>query len=123
MATLTLDKVWINHLPDGAAVSANSAIGRTLSHEIDGEVRTYAGGRRRAVATVGRMTTFEFVLRSVTTTTIDTLQSWLGETVQVRDARGQLYVGVFFSIDVAEFRVPTLYDVAVSLRVVDPVEV
>jgi hypothetical protein len=123
MATLQLDRVWVNHLPDGAAVAAYSAVERTRSYSQAGEVRTYAGGRQRSITSAGTAGTFGFTLRLLTSASIDTLVSWIGQTVQVRDARGQRFFGVFYAVEVTEQRdAPTLYDVALTVNVVDQVE-
>lgn len=108
-------------MDNGAAISAQSA-DRPRSITVDGEVRTYAGGRRRAVTSTGVEEVFEFRLLGVTLTTIETLKTWIGANVQVRDHRGQRYVGVLFNFGVMEKREPTKYDVTTSLSVVSFVE-
>lgn len=122
MATLNLTKVWVNRLDTGEAVSAQSAIGRNRSHSMDGEVRTYAGGRQRAITAAGERGTFEVTLRLLPQTTIDVLRSWIGIPVQIRDARGQRFFGVYFDVPVDEHRAPADYDVPLSLRIVTAVE-
>ena len=122
MATLTLTKVWVNRLDTGEAVSAQSTPERSRSHGLAGEVRTYAGGRQRAIAVAGEQGQFNVVLRFVSLTTVDTLRSWIGIPVQIRDHRGQRFFGVFFDVPVTEHRSPADYDVTLSLRVVSVAE-
>lgn len=118
MATLQLTKVWVNLLASGAAVSAQSAPGRAREHDMDGEVRTYAGGRQRAITTAGERGSFGFTLVDVSLTTVDLLRAWVGKPVQVRDHRGQRFFGVFFSVTTAEAKDPALYNATMALRVV-----
>lgn len=123
MAVLPLSKVWINRWDSGEAVSAQSIPGRGRSHTMDGGVRTYAGGRQRAYATAGERGQFDVTLVGVSQTTVDTLRTWKGQTVQVRDHRGQRFVGVFFEVSVVERRDDVAaYNVALSLRTVTVVE-
>ena len=118
MATLNLTRVWVNRLDTGEAVSAQSAVERSQEHAVAGDVRTYAGGRQRAVTQAGVASTFEFTLRFVTLATVTTLKAWIGVPVLVRDARGQAFTGVYFKVPPAEHRSPLDYDVTLSLRVV-----
>jgi hypothetical protein len=121
MPILTLSKLWINRLDNGQAVSAQSA-GRGRSHDQAGDVRTYAGGRQRAVTIAGERGTFTFRLADVTLPTVELLRSWVGLDVQVRDHRGQRFFGVFFGVTVVEHKDPSLYEVAIVLRTVTVVE-
>lgn len=119
MATLQLDRVWLNLLATGEAVSAYSAPGRTQTIGVEGEVRTYAGGRRRSVAVEGIHSQWGVTLRLITKPVIDTLESWLGEAVQVRDHRGLILYGVFFQVVPAEARDDILlWDAAIVVNVV-----
>lgn len=116
MATLQLDRVWIHRLDTAEAVSARSGTDRARSHDMDGEVRTYAGGRQRAFTKAGERGQFGVTLRLVTQPTIDVLRSWQGIPVQVRDHRGQRFVGVYFGVDVGERREVSYYDVRLTIR-------
>jgi hypothetical protein len=122
MATLTLDRVWVNRMDSGESVSAMSGVARSRQHDMAGEVRTYAGGRQRSVTTEGERGQFAFTLRLVSQDAIDTLREWKGLDVQVRDHRGQRFFGVYFAVNVIELREATLYDVAIELRTVTVVE-
>ena len=122
MAILQLDRVWVNRLDTGEAVSAISGRNRPQNHGLAGEVRTYAGGRQRAISVAGERSQFEVTLRLVSLATITLLRTWKGIPVQVRDHRGQLFVGVFFDVRVLEHASPTEYDVALPVRVVTTVE-
>lgn len=123
MATLNLTKVWVNRLDTGEAVSAQSDRKRAREHSMAGDVRTYAGGRQRAISQEGERGTFDVTLVRVTPADIETLRAWQGIPVQVRDHRGQRFVGVFFAVPVVEQRDDVnAYDVPLSLRIVTVVE-
>jgi hypothetical protein len=134
MATLTLNKMWVNLVSTGAGVSGQAAIGRTEDYTLPGEVRTYAGGRRRSITSVGEVGTYKWQYRLVPRTTVDTLHSWIGLLVQVRDTRGRRLFGAYFALIIEE--VPMLgtwcppelavggaWHVGVSLTVVTTTEV
>lgn len=116
MATLTLTKVWINRLDTGEAVSANSSPERAREHGYVGEVRTYAGGRQRAVSAAGEQGQFQFTLRFLPFATVEKLRTWARVPVLVRDWRGQSFYGVFFRVPVTEHRALD-YDVQITLMV------
>lgn len=118
MATLNLTKRWINRWDNGAAVSSQSLPRPDLEHGVTGRVDTFAGGRQRGITQVGTRTRWSFGLRDITLTTKDLLATWLGQTIQVRDNRGQMHVGIFVDLVVVEHKAPTLYDVAIVLRTV-----
>lgn len=118
VAILALTKVWLTRLDSGISVSAQSGVDRAREHSIAGEVRTYAGGRQRAVSQAGEQGKFSVTLRFLSFATVETLRSWIGVPVFVRDARGQSFTGVFFTVPITEHRSPLDYDVTIDLRTV-----
>lgn len=122
MATLMLDRVWINLLDTGQGVSAFSGKGKTLARAMKGEVRQYAGGRQRSISSKGVKGTFPFVLIDVTQTTIDRLEGWMGQAVVVRDTRGRRFFGTIFEVSSTEKGSRNYYDVALTLNEITYVE-
>jgi len=118
MATLTLSKIFVNLIDTGEAVSGNSDPSRTQQHDMDGEVRTYAGGRQRSITREGVRGSFGFTLLQLTKANVDTLTSWIGQTVQVRDHRGQRFHGVYYAIAVGEYLHPARWKASIELRLV-----
>lgn len=104
MATLTLDKFWVNLMSDGSAVAAGSDPDRTGQVSVPGEVRTYAGGRRRAVSQEGTEVSYAVVMVDMTKSQVDTLESWVGRSLQMRSNRGHRLVGTFFAVTRTEQR-------------------
>ena len=122
MATLTLGKLWINVFATGEAVSGYSA-DRGEELDLEGGVRTYAGGRRRAYTVAGDIGSFDFTIRDVTKANVDLLKSWRGILVQVRDHRGQRFVGIFRKVKPVEVKADiNLYDVQLQLETVSFVD-
>ncbi len=124
MATLVLRAVWLNLMASGEAVAAPSSFpSRKRDTTMEGGVRTYGGGRRRSITTVGRATTMAFTLRRVTTAQMARLEEWIGQDVMYRDYRGQRFVGVYYGLDVTEYKAEIdLYDVGITLNEVTWVE-
>jgi hypothetical protein len=114
MAMLELDRVWITHIDSGLQVAAYSA-DRSGGRAIPGEVRTYAGGRRRAIIGEGVTGTVAFRLRSVPPADIATLEAWMGDLVRWRDWRGQKFYGAYFAVERQERVRPDQYDLAIRL--------
>jgi hypothetical protein len=102
MASLILTKMFINFVATGEAVSGDAAPGRSEDYKVNGRVGTYGAGRQRAIATLGEAGTFTFQLRYVSRSTVDTLHLWIQQLVQVRDARGRLFYGVYFQAGIDE---------------------
>lgn len=121
---LTLTQLWINRLDTGAAISAPSGVdGGATSWENQGEVRLYASGRRRGVMVEGEGGTVGFTLLEMTFTQVETLRSWKGANVQVRDWRGRRWFGVFFSVaETPQMRYPDVYQAAFTLQTTTTVE-
>lgn len=101
MATLTLDRVWINLMATGEAVAAYSA-DRDRKMSVDGEMRTYGAGRRRSVTKAGRVNVMAFKLLNLSSLEVVQLERWLGLEVMYRDWRGQRFVGAYYGIDFTE---------------------
>ncbi|AYF26075.1 hypothetical protein CSH63_01070 [Micromonospora tulbaghiae] len=120
MATLTLTKLWINHAGTGAAIAAQSAPGRTRTITTPGQVQTYAAGTRRPIAAGTRDDTYTFTLRLITTAQLDTLTSWIGQPVQIRNDRGLLLHATYFAIDTADIRGEHRYDATITAHTIGP---
>jgi len=118
MAALALTKVFINLTATGQAISAASAPGRLNDFEVPGESRLYAGGRRRAITSTGQVATYTCVLLLVSTADRDTLRSWAGQAVQIRDNLGNRNFGIYRKVPAAEVRGrPGRWNVTIALDV------
>lgn len=117
MATnVTLDDVWI-HKGDDPSTYVRCSYTRPARENVDreGEVRRYAGGRFRSIAQVGRRKEVTFTLTWVSNADFDTLASWAGDLVMVRDARGRLVWGVYQSADINDRRAYKEGDVTLTV--------
>lgn len=115
MATLLLKQTWINLLSSGEGVGCWSARGRTSGSQAEGQVARFAGGRFRAITTQGTRRTVDFTLRDVSSANLAKLESWIGQTVVLRDTHGRRWFGVYFGLAVADRITPGLYEVGMQL--------
>ena len=122
MTILLLDRLWLNRLDTGETIAGASGREPSSSYSMEGQVRTYASGRRRAITTEGLKTE---VTRSMIALSFDTkelLVTWLGASIQMRDYRGNKWFGVFFEVAVGEYMRPDLYQAAITLQGTTTVE-
>lgn len=84
---------------------------------VDGEVRTYAGGRRRSITKAGQPRQIPISGRLLAQRTLlETLTSWRGQVVLYRDARGRKAFGTFFALTVVENPVVDACDISLTLQ-------
>jgi hypothetical protein len=114
MAQLNLTRTFVNLLSTGAYVSGPTGRGRGESYSAPGEVRTYAGGRRRSIVMAGEIGSYEFTMLRLARVDVETLRSWVGQTVEVRDNLGRRFFGVYFAVDIIEYLDPR-FNVAIKL--------
>jgi hypothetical protein len=118
MATIDLNRVWVNLVTTGQGVSGLSARARSEDYQVPVDIRTYAGGRRRAVTSAGELGKYAFQLMLVSRTTVSTLRTWQGQLVQVRDHKGRQFFGVYSAMTVEEVVSRSTWNVAIQLTVV-----
>jgi hypothetical protein len=123
MTSLTLNKLWINRLDTGEAISAPTERGSRSQKWTNGlEVRQYANGRNRSIGTTGEQGAISYKLLLISQATYEQLRTWKGIAVQVRDHRGQKWFGVFGEVDVDEYLPSGLYSATVTLLVITATE-
>lgn len=115
MAHVDLLYTWVNLLSTGQSVKGYTANGRAHQRSAEGETRRMAGGRFRAVGTLGVRRTQTFAIRDLSLSDIETLENWIGETVLVRDKRGRRMFGVYWSVPTQDRKDPNYYDVALEV--------
>lgn len=82
----------------------------------NGDVRTNASGRQRVFTRAGRPQSMQLVQKQTTRADIDTLESWVGQIVCVRDIRGRKFFGVYFEVPVEESTLRDEGDVSLTIR-------
>jgi hypothetical protein len=123
-----LTRMWITNVVTEEHVSAQTDPTRSWSASVRGEVRSYAGGRQRAVGSIGKSNVWKFVLEELSLATCELLETWMnqGITVLARDHRGQFMYGTFFAVERSENMAQTYefatYTAAIELQRVDVVE-
>lgn len=124
---VTLSKFWIVNVTTAEMIGAFSDPARTWTSTVVGGVRTYAGGRQRAVGTLGHSIVWKVTLVELTQAQLETIETWVaqGATFFARDARGQSLYGAVFQVDRAEnFGVypGATYTASIEINRVDVVE-
>lgn len=115
MATITLGQTYINLLSTGEYVSAFTSRGRQRSYQGRGNAEGFAGGRYRSISEEGVAGSQTFTLRDVTVTQLDTLISWIGQTVLVRDNRGRRMFGTYYNVSYNDRMLQGYHDVQITL--------
>jgi hypothetical protein len=115
MTTLLLTQLWLNRMDTGEAIHGASGRTPSSSYGIEGSVRTYASGRRRAISTEGLKVEIPRTMVALDYATKEKLITWLGVHCQLRDYRGGRWFGVFFDLDVSEYMRPDLYAATITL--------
>jgi len=119
---LSLTQLWVNLMSTGEGIAGASNRGKTQDYSVPGEVKTFANGRRRSVTVAGQVRVIPFSFVALDLTTKLKLESWAGQTVQVRDLRGQKWFGSFYSVSTSEFLRHDLYACTFSLESTTVVE-
>lgn len=114
MVAVILDRTFVNLVSTGETVSAKTGRGRSREYQTTGSVEAFAGGRYRSISTEGLSGKQSFVLRDVTDDDIDTLKSWIGQTVLIRDNRGRRMFGTYYTVAYSD-RMSTYYDVQLDV--------
>jgi hypothetical protein len=111
VALIQLTRMWLTSVVTAESFGWYTAPDRGQSYTVRGEIRTYAGGRQRAVGSTGTAGHWSFTLVELTLDDIAQLREWLssGVTVFARDHRGQSMYGTFFDVAVSEVIPAILY--------------
>lgn len=96
MAAVILDRVWLQLASDPAQALQllMDGNGRDFPDAIQGEIRSYAGGRQRLVTTATRRRGVNLQV-GVNPTQYQTLNDWAGQLVLYRDGHGTKLWGAF----------------------------
>lgn len=114
MAGITLDRLYLHRADDLATYLAFYTSGRGDQRSLDGEVRAYANGRNRIITRAGTARSLPVTVRQATDADLDTLEEWRGELLMLRDHRGRLVYGTYFTLAVADYKDRSGYDVSLE---------
>lgn len=125
-----LTRLWMTSVVTGESFGWYTDPSREQTYSVKGEIRTYAGGRQRAVGSVGASGSWRFTLVELTLADTAQLREWMeaGVTIYARDHRGQSMYGTFFEVGMGEYPAVTytsatnLYTANITLQAVDVVE-
>lgn len=106
MASVQLEGVMLAPVSDLSAAVMLDVSSLEEDDDLDGEVRTYAGGRRRSITRAGRPRSFTLQFDVVQDRPLlDTLRGWKGQPVLARDPYGRKVFGVYYRLPISE-RIP-----------------
>lgn len=95
MASVSLETLWVNNAADLSDSAALPLSALTWKPTRQGDVRTYAGGRRRLVTRVGSARSADIALEYVDRDLVNRLDAWTGALLCFRDPMGRKFYGVF----------------------------
>lgn len=103
MALVSLDAVVLAPVDDLSSQVALEVTSLQERAAKSGEVRTYAGGRRRSVTKAGSQRSVTMGLEVIRDRPLlDRLASWQGQVLLLRDPRGRKVYGVYYDVDISE---------------------
>jgi len=118
---ITFAATWITDLATSTSVQVYKTE-RTEQDSLDVQVRNYAGGRRRIISTPARVRLSALTFRRVSVADVETLRTWRGRILLLRDAQGWRRWGTYADIVPATVSpapsVPT-YEVSLTWQDVD----
>ena len=113
MPSLTLDRVWLHDTDNLANYLTFFSADRGDQRARTVDVRTYAGGRNRAVTRVSRRQQLAVRAVNISAATLEQLDDWTGHLLMFRDKPGRLVFGVYAALDVTDWK-DGAYDAAFS---------
>ena len=95
---VTIADTWLTDVANPSVSVHARGPGRTLTSSTSGEVRFYAGGRRRVITTRNRSRSFDLDLRWLSAADVALLDSWQGRVLLLRDGLGFRTFGTFLEM-------------------------
>lgn len=115
MVAIALGMTYVNLVSTGQLVKAYTGKGRSHVFGQEGAVEKFAGGRFRSITVEGLAGQQTFKLRDVTYADLETLITWIGETVLIRDNRGRRMFGTYFDVPYVDGNDANYYDVTLNV--------
>lgn len=117
MASIQLDGVWVHDFSDFSDyVVLLYASGLQRQRSTDTDVQKLAGGRLRAVRRAGTKDTWDLSAAALDRDQVAWLEARAGQTVMVRESRGNILFAVFPDVTVDEHDYDAEADVSVTLQ-------
>jgi len=98
MARVELDSVILNRVRRPSDYVRLPAVQIPQRHRREGQVKTYAGGFRRAIIMEERSRDLQIVCERVSRQVVEKVESWIGQPLLLRDTLQHMTVGVIFNI-------------------------
>lgn len=116
MASVTLDRVWLNDAADLDDSVSFYTQGRGDQQALSGSVRQYANGRARLITSASSSLSVPFTAVALEWADVQWLRDHIGRVVLFRDKPGRRVWGVYLSVDVDDRRKQESFDVKISLQ-------
>lgn len=118
MASITLPGLLLHDADDPAdEIHLDALTALTATVQTDGEVRTYAGGRRLLRRRPGQARSHDVTVRLERRAGLAWLHAHVGHVVLARDFAGNVVWGVYFTVPAAEVAAETpLVDVTLQIE-------
>lgn len=116
MVMVTLGKTYVNLVATGELITGYTGKGRTRAKSQEGSAQKFAGGRFRSISVEGVAGEQTFVLRDLTYANIQTLETWIGQLVLIRDNRGRRMFGVYYDVGYTDGPNENYYDVTLNVK-------
>lgn len=116
MAVVTLTKLWLHEAADLSEYRSWYSTDRRDGRDQAGEVREYANGRRRLVTTPAKAQKLGVTVRLVTDDDLVWLDDHAGTLLMLRDHRGRVVFGSYFTLDIVDYDDQSGYDVSFAFE-------
>ncbi len=116
MAAIRLDRAHLNAVADLNDGVSFATSGRSFDVAQAGEVRVYAGGRKRVVTRPLKTRTFGLTAVRVPGATLSWLNDHAGQLLLFRDHRGRRYFVTYFGLGIEDVKIAPLFNVTLQLQ-------
>lgn len=122
MASIVLDRLWIHLSDDLSAYVRLHYTSEQVTPARKVDVRGYAGGRMRSIATEQRTRKGVWQVGLLSNDDRDTLDGWLGRSVMVRSPSGEKFYGVMGEVEGAHVPKRGDWDATLTVRMISDSE-
>jgi hypothetical protein len=116
MAVVVLGEMWLHRADDFGTFVTFHTSGRSDLRRRSGDVRSRSGGRLQIVTRTERRQTLAVTARAVDETTVQTLDSWAGTKLMLRDHLGRVLFGAYFDLSITDYPDQSGHDVSFTFQ-------
>lgn len=116
MAKVTLDRCYLADVADLGYSLVFGTTDRSDADQLMGKVEEMANGRLRSVTRKTSRRALDITAVWVSPDVVETLREWRGRVVLFRDVWGRKIYGVYYDIDVRDYKDRSGQDVSFTLQ-------